>query len=136
MLNQKTTILLLGLMCFSSVSGFYTVICLGSDGHIKVEAATHNHCPCPESGEIANQVVRPAIAPSISHGHCKDTLLISNYVLPARKNIKLSLHNVFTAHFFLKSISLQTTSTFGHMAVRSNELSSFFAPLRTVILLA
>jgi hypothetical protein len=60
----------------------------------------------------------------------------SDLVVPARKNVKLSLQRVIAANIFLKSISARTTSFFGYTAARRNELSSFFAPLRTIILLA
>jgi hypothetical protein len=37
MKGQKVKILLIGLMCFSYISGFSAVICHGSDGHVALE---------------------------------------------------------------------------------------------------
>jgi len=70
MQKQKVTILLIGLMCFSSVCGFSTVICRGSDGHIAVEPVVHNHCECPETtlADHQDKVAGAAIVSSADHG--------------------------------------------------------------------
>ena len=136
--KQKMIILLIGLTCFSSVSSFFTVICHDSDGHIAVEPVAHNHCECPESGKVSNQDRNAGLAIDSCncHGHCTDTTATPNYIVSARKNVKPSTHKVFTANLTLKSISAHTAFFFKHMAVQSYELSSFYAPLRTVILLS
>ena len=138
MLKRKMTILLLGLMCFSSISGFFTVICYGSDGRVTVAPIVHNHCKCSKTAENADQdnFDGTAIGSYNGHGHCKDTLLTSSFIVPTRKNIKLSPCRVFTANIFLKSISTHATSFSVYSVLQSNELSSFFVPLRTVIILA
>ena len=138
MRSQKMTLLLLGLMCFSSISGFFTVICHGSDGHVMVVPAVHNRCECSESGESSSQYTLGGITTesSADHGHCSDSLLDSDFIVAARKNIKLSPHEVYTANFFLKPNSACFPSVFSSFAMQSDDLSSFYAPLRTVILLA
>ncbi len=137
MLNQKITILLLWLMYFSSVNGFSTVICRGADGHIAVEPAAHNHCECPRDGKADEQNVFGAVVEAcVGHNSCTDTLPNSNYVVPVRQTIKVPTHKVLTAIPFLKSISIHTTSFFGYLVAQRNELSSFFMPLQTVIILA
>ena len=138
--KQKITLLLIGLMCFSSISGFFTVICHGSDGHVAVEPVVHNHCECSESGENGHRD-RPAGTAIESsgdhdHEHCTDTIAASNYIVSARKNLKLSAQKVFMAILSPKSVSTHTLSVFGHPVVQSHESFSFFAPLRTIILLA
>lgn len=137
MLNQKVTILLTGLMCFSSVSGFFTVMCHGSDGHIALEPFVHNHCECSEHSERSHQdtFAGTVIGSSATHDHCTDTIAASNMLIPVRKNVRLSLNDVFTANFFLKPKSIQTTSFLRCSGARSHELYSFFVPLRTIILL-
>ena len=134
------TLLLIGLMCFSSVSGFFTVICHGSDGHVAVEPVVHNHCECSESGESdhRNRPAGTAIESSGDHNHkhCTDTIAADNYIVSARKNIKLSTHNVFTAMVFSKTIPSRPLSVSGRQATQGDEYVSFFAPLRTVILLS
>ena len=138
MLKRNATILLIGLMCFSSASGFFTVICHGSDGHVEVEAASHNHCPCPENGDN-DQKNTPAdhhaTAMSASHGHCKDTLLTSNVVVPVRKKVSQSVYKIFTANISLDTNTAPAASTFSP-ASQSYILTPFHAPLRTVILLS
>lgn len=137
MLKQKVTILLIGLMCFSSVSGFFTVICHGSDGHIALEHVFHNHCECPEFGETGNQNTFNGIAIDVSrdHDHCKDTIATSNFFISKRKNSKLLTLKVFTTNFPLKSVSPYITSPPGYLFMKLDALSSFFTPLRTLILL-
>ena len=137
MLNQKMTILLLGLMCFSSVSGFSTVICRGADGRIAVAPAVHNHCECPGDGKADEQDVFGAVVEAcVSHDSCTDALPNSNCVVPVRKTVKVPTYKVLTAIPFLKSISIHTTSFFGFLVAQRNELSLFFVPLRTVIIIA
>ena len=126
------TILLLGLMCFSSVSGFSTVICRGADGHIAVEPAVHTHCECPGDAKADEQDVFEAVVEDcVGHNSCTDAFPNSNCVVP-----KAPTYKVLTAIPFLKSISIHTTTFFGLMVAQHNELSSFFVPLRTVIILA
>ena len=138
MIKQKVTILLTGLICFSSFSGLFTVVCHGFDGHVAVEAVGHDHCGCSEAGGNGNQreVLGAGVGLSTGHGHCRDTVAVSNFIVPAGKNIKLSPVKAFTVNHFLNSISTQATSFFGYRAAGSGEFSSFFEPLRTIILLA
>ena len=136
--KRKVTTLLIGLMCFSSVSGFFTVICHGSDGHIAVEPVVHNHCQCSETGETGDEdkYGRNAISASNGHGHCRDSIAFSDVIIPARKNVGLSTHKVFTNNLVLKPISTSTPSVISRFTAQNEGLSSFYAPLRTVILLA
>lgn len=132
------TTLLIGLMCFGSISGFFTVICHGSDGHVAVEPVVHNHCDCSESGESGHQDVFSGltIESCSSHEHCTDAIVSSNYIVSARKNIKPQLVKVFVQSPCQKSTSNKITSSFGHPLSWNTELSSFFRPLRSIILLA
>ena len=134
MLKRKVTILLIGLMCFSSVSGFFTVICYGSDGHVAVESAGHNHCECDENEGQERAAVR--LIESADHDHCMDAIAISNITASTQKNIKLSTYKVFRATLFLQTVSTHTASGRGYSIATSDALSSFFTPLETVILLA
>ena len=138
MLKRKSTILLTGIMCFSSVSGLFSVICHGSNGHVAVKSLFYSHCKCPESDAagIQNNFSESVIELSTDHNHCRDTLVTSNLVVPARKNIKLPTHEVIAVSFLLKPISSYTASFSGDLSAWCTEFSSFFMPLRTVILLA
>ena len=137
MLKRKVTILLIGLMCFSSVSGFFAVICHGPDGHIAVEPVVHNLCQCSETGETGDEdkYGRIAIVASDGHGHCRDSIASSDVIIPTRKNVRLLTHKVFTNNLVLKSISTSTPFVISRFTARSEGLSSFYAPLRTVVLL-
>jgi hypothetical protein len=138
MVKYKLTILFIALMSVSSTSGAFTAICHGSDGHIAVEPLAHNHCECPETSEADDQdkAAGGSIVTATDHGHCKDSIATSNFIFSIRKNVKTSICKVFSANLFLKSNSTLNKSLFGYLSTQSHELSSFFTPLRTVILLA
>ena len=136
MLKRKMTILLVGPMCISFVSGFSTVICHGADGHVALKLPVHNHCECPETGHNGGQNNAGAtIGFSADHEHCKDTVVAPN-VLPIRKNVKPSTLKIFIAKLTPKPILAYTPSFLSRFATQSGELSSFHTPLRSIILLA
>ena len=134
-IKDKIITLLIALICVSPINGLFTVICYGSDGHITVEPILHNHCDCHES-EGGSHQKDSSIAFSSDHSHCKDTLAASGVVISVRKNIKTQLAKVLVQSLYQKSISNHITSFSRHPLLWNTELSSFFTPLRTVILLA
>ena len=138
MIKNKVITLLIALMCVSPISGLFTVICYGSDGHIAVEHIGHDHCDCPESGGGSYEKAssKSCIGLSCNHSHCKDSLANSIAVISVRKNIKPQLAKVFAQSLYQKSSSDHMTSSFRYSLLWNTELSSFFAPLRTIILLA
>ena len=138
MLKSKVIILLTGLMCLGSISGFFTVICQGSYGHIAVESTIHNHCECPETNQTDNRdnFAKTMIGLLIDHSHCKNSVPTPNIIIPARKNIKISTRKVFTTNFISQSTSTHFASSLGHWVIQVHKISSFHAPLRTVIILA
>jgi len=137
MLKCNPTILLIALMCISSTSGAFTAICHGSDGHIAVEPLVHNHCACSKASQAdSHEFAGGSIVSVDDHGHCKDSIATSSYIFSTRKNVKTSIHKAFSANLFLNSAPTHSRSLSGYLAAESNELSSFYTPLRTVILLA
>jgi len=138
MIKDNVIILLIALTCVSPMSGLFTVICYGNDGHIAVEPIGHDHCDCPESEGGSGQKAssEAGIGFSCNHSHCKDSPANSNVVLSVRKNIKPQLAKVFVQSVYQKSISDHRTSSFRYSLLWNTELSSFFTPLRTIILLA
>ena len=138
MLKRKVTILLMGLICIGCVSGSFTVICHGPDGHVAIEPVVHNHCECPETGqnEKQNKYAETTIDFSADHEHCKDTVVTPNILLPIRKNVKPSTLKIFIAKLIPKPILAYTPSFLSRFATQSGELSSFHMPLRSIILLA
>ncbi|MHC4122845.1 MAG: hypothetical protein ACYSSI_04665 [Planctomycetota bacterium] len=122
----------------SSISSLLTVICHAADGHTAVEPVWHDHCECPEpdgSGHQKNSS-ESGIDLSSDHSHCRDSLAMSNLVISVHKNIKPEHDKVFKQNFYQKSISGHMTSSVKYPLLCNIELSSFFTPLRTVILLA
>jgi len=138
MIKNKVITLLIVLMCVSPISGLFTVICYGSDGHIAVEPIGHDHCECPESEGGSGQKAssEAGIGLSCNHSHCKDSPANSTMVLSVRKNIKPQFDKVFVQSVYQKSISDHMTSSYRRSLLWNTELSSFFTPLRTIILLA
>jgi len=137
-IKNKIITLLIALICVSPISGSFTVICHGDDGHIAVEPILHNHCECHESegGSHQKDSSDSSIDFSTDHSHCKDTLAASGVVISVRKNTKTQLVKVFVQGLYQKSISNHMTSSFRHPFFWNTELSSFFTPLRTIVLLA
>lgn len=138
MLKRKVTILLVGLICVSFISGFSSVICHGPDGHVAMEPSVHSHCECSETGqnEKQNQYDGTTISFSVNHEHCKDTVVAPNVLLPIRKNVKPSTLKIFIAKLTPKPISVYAPSFLDRFAAHRSELSSFHTPLRSIILLA
>jgi len=138
MLKQKWTILLIGLMCFSSASGLFRVICHGSDGHITIEPAGHNHCECPETAPINNHDILDGtlIGESDEHEHCRDVIATLDVILPAQKNVPLSIDKILAINSLLNPTLNRATCHFTHPVIAwFCQLSVFYEPLRTIVLL-
>jgi hypothetical protein len=131
MVRQKMTILLIGLICFSSLNGFFTVMCYGADGQITLEPVAHNHCQCPETDSVA-----PSLISSADHDHCQDSIAVSHLIVPLKNTIRLTINKAITPAFIQNSDSLLDMSIVGRAVVQDDRLSAFHIPLRTIILLA
>jgi len=138
MIKEKIITLLIAVMCVSLISGSFTVICYGSDGHIAVEPILHNHCDCHKSEESSHQenYSDSSVAFESDHSHCKDTLVMSGIAISVRNKVKLQLVKILEQNLYQKLVSDHMTSSFRHPFLGDTELSSFFTPLETVILLA
>lgn len=137
MLKQKIITLLIGLMCYSSASGFFTVLCHGSDGHIALESAAHNHCEHPEADqtEVLDAPFCAFVGTPAEHTHCKDTMVALETPLPAKKNTPVSIYKVTAISASLKQILSHTVYLFTPPAIaRFCESSRFHEPLRTIVL--
>ena len=133
MTKDKLLILLIALMCVSPVSSSFMVICHGSDGHISIESADHDHCDCPGSeGDSHEQ--EPGNGLSSNHSHCKDTLAASSIVISALK--KHQLARTFAQSLYQQPISARITTSCERLFSTNTELSSFFTPLRSIVILA
>lgn len=135
--KQIMTIMVAGLICLSSISGLFTVVCQTADGHRAVEPVWHNHCDCSEAdgGSHQENTSKAGIDISSDHSHCRDSLVTSNVIMSVRK-IRPQVVKVFVQNLYQKLITEHITSAFRYPVLWNTELSSFFTPLRTVILLA
>ncbi|MHC5082554.1 MAG: hypothetical protein ACYTET_01250 [Planctomycetota bacterium] len=138
MRSRTTTFLLLGLMCFSSVSGFLTVICHGSDGHVAVEPVAHDHCQCPETDthDDRQAPVEGAIYSADCLEDCQDILAADSFVVSKRKNVRSASEKSIVATFSQPLDVTQATTFSGYLASQSHDLYSFHVPIRTIVLLA
>ena len=137
MMKEKIVTLFIAFLCVGFITSSFTVICHGSDGHIALEPVAHNHCLCPESNENVPQGDSndSLILFTNGHSHCKDILAASSIIISIRK-IKPQLAKVFVQGLYIKSISNHVSSSFKYPLLWNTELSSFFTPLRSIILLA
>lgn len=134
MIKRKLTIwLMVKLIWLISISGFFGVTCYGADGHIAMEPIAHNHCDCLESGEIGDET---AIGLSGSHDHCTDAVATSSIFRPNPENSKSFPRKVVAPTFVINPTSVHLLSCFSCSTIHSFELSPFYTPLRTVIILA
>lgn len=138
MMRQKTITALIGLMCFSLISGSFTVICHGSDGHQAIEPVLHNHCECPES-DVDDQHGDNHSSEfflSTNHNHCKDIPGDSIFSISLRKNNKPQIGKIPAESLYQNETSDYMLSCFRCTVSHNIDLSSFFTPLQSVILLA
>jgi len=67
--KMTTLTLAMGALLLSPTSA---VICLGSDGHVAVEAAFHSHCRCNPNDPHQEQATQGPAFHGERHGHCND----------------------------------------------------------------
>lgn len=134
MMKRIAIIWLVGLFCFNSAGGFFTVICHGSDGHVAVEPMFHSHCQCPDTDNSVGYPV--AIGSLANHDHCSDVVTVSSFTIPSKSTARQSVFKVFASCFNQKMALPANTSVAGFFAVQGDNFSSFHVPLQTVILLA
>ena len=138
MLNCKITMKFVGLMAFSLISGFSTVICHDSNGHIVVKDIAHNHCECPKTDQNGKQDDFAGTIIGFSHGHhhCKDIIAITNIVISTRENFKPLKQKAFAVNLLLDSTITHASFASEYFNSYNQKSSSFHTPLQTVILIA
>jgi hypothetical protein len=124
------TLLLIGLILVSSISGSLTVVCHGADGHVAVEPLVHDHCECPETDLPKNPVSIGSDCLD-SHGHCTDYDPASHLITPTKQ----STHQGFTPALTGYVDSLIHSYFLSKLTSQDDHLPAFYTPLRTVILL-
>ena len=140
MRTRKITFLLIGLILISSLSGYNTVICYGSDGHICVESVNHSHCDSIDENEHTLNIndIHSKFSDylSISHSHCNDTLIKQYfYLTKSNQNNKLISK---AASFYIKNINYECVSTNPLIVkiIKNQDISDFFIPLESIVILA
>lgn len=135
--NCKPCLTVLAAIAFM-VSGIQgSVLCIRNDGHVAVEPAAHNHCYCPQENEANN--TDSTVAVSADHSHCTDIIIdFLSLITPARKNEKIPIDiDMLSAPDFAGVIlSSHNNSAFNCICPRSKDFTSFYTPLRTIVLLA
>jgi uncharacterized membrane protein len=135
MKKLRTTILLAALVGIVFSSSVSTVLCQGDDGHKAIETSLHNHCPShAEHGENDGEHGHGRSLAQ-THNHCSDTVLTTNLVVSEQKTVsktKLTVAN---------NISQKMSDSSANAASKINncwniESTSFFTPLRTIVLLS
>lgn len=138
MMRQKIITALIGLMCFSLIGESFTVICHGADGHKAIEFVLHNHCNCPKP-DVSDQKRDTEDSHFFlltDHHHCKDTPAASIFSISVRKNNKPQIGKIPAESLYQNETSDYMLSCFRCTVSRNNDLSSFFTPLQSIILLA
>ena len=133
MIKDKIIVLFIALMCVSPISSSFMVTCYGHDGHVTVEPIAHDHCDCPGS-EAPSHEQKSGNGLSSDHSHCTDTLAASSVVISVSK--KSQLTKVFAQNLYQKPISARILSSCERLFSSNTELSSFFTPLRSIVILA
>ena len=120
-------ILVLTVVC----GGYGNVWCYGDDGHIAVEPLFHNHCDHDHGHKHENHAEHEDIETHLTEkcSPCAD-ILISTDIEPVRIQL-ISLSN--SADFHL--IAVNSVDPLGTINTDQKCLSSFFRPLKTIILL-
>jgi len=139
-MREKTiTILLIVLMCINSVSGYSMVMCHGQDGHVGLEPIDHNHCDCYGEHELhkTNQDESSKIPEGVSfdHHHCNDNLVLLDIYLLKQKDIKVSVQKVLNENTLFSDIASYNDYYRNSAISDIDNLSEFFTPLQTIILL-
>lgn len=132
-MKRNVTLLLMGLILISPLSCLFAVVCQGSDGHVAIEVAIHDHCACDSETATDSPTFGDS---SSSHSHCIDTSVEADYLTTSRKNLIFTAHCHFSALPNTSQISIISLSSTEHPKTLTNDRSTFYAPLRTIILLS
>ena len=140
MRRRKTASLLIGLMFICSISGYSTVICHGSDGHVSIEYVNHNHCECSDEHESSSEIqdTHPQIPDHLSfnHVHCNDIPIALNLYL-TKSNTPDTLIAKALTFVYYKANTRYTNNILDISNIsNSHNLPNFFIPLESIVILA
>ena len=130
----RTTILLITLVCIALPNSGALVLCHGADGHAAIESALHNHCESDaEHGENDGEHGH-GHSLAQTHNHCSDTMLTTNIIVSEQKNT--SKINEALANNICQFCWGSSANAASKIRCWNIESTSFFTPLRTIVLLA
>ena len=130
------------LVCLSLIgsSGYGTVLCYGSDGHVEFESAFHEQC----KDHVQSQSTDPGQHSSEAEhehdkhchsGHCVDVPI--SFGLARISQTPEQSHPAFAAANLNAIASVEQADCFEHLPTSNTFVAtSYFTPLRTIILLA
>ena len=128
-LISKTVSIILALTIV--YGGYGNVLCYGDDGHIALEPVFHNHCDHDHEHKHESHAEHEDVETNLSDkcSPCVD-ILNSTDIEPVRIQL-LSLSNPADFHL----IAANSVDPLGIVNTDQKSLSSFFKPLKTIILL-
>ena len=131
----RTTILLAALVCIALPNSGALVLCHGDDGHAAVESVLHDHCP--SDGEHGENEAAHGHGTSLAqtHTHCSDTMLTTNIAVSEQKTVSKSKQAA--ANNICQNLGGSSANAASKIRSCWNiESTSFFTPLRTIVLLS
>jgi hypothetical protein len=134
---KKCAVLLICLLVICNLAQG-VVLCLGADGHIEIESAFHKRCAGPAHSDASdnNQSFGQTDNEDCKHcGPCIDVPISFGLAKISRMPKKLSSTVSAPAAFVVIASDKLTFSAYNLVADTSN-ITSYFTPLRTIILLA
>ena len=116
------------------------VLCIGEDGHIKIEAATHSQTDTP--AEVCEQSTLCFVEAPSSEDHCGSCLDIPIFISTGDEAYVVSTQNLSPTHSVSTVAVLASPQTTSATVSTLNPISNFpprippaLGPLRAVILL-
>jgi hypothetical protein len=138
MAKDNVITLLAALVFAGPISGSMSVVCYGHNGRITVEPLIHDHCDCPApdaAGRGAGSG-EPGTEPSTAHAHCEDVPAMPGAFTAVDKGGQPKTAKAVSKGLCRKPVPDNTVFSRRFPFSQSIDFPAFFAPLRTVILLA
>jgi hypothetical protein len=134
---KKCTVVLICLLVICNLAQGL-VLCLGADGHIEIESAFHQRCNGPAHSDASdkNQLCCRADNEDCKHcGPCIDVPISFGFAKISRTPKQLNSTVSAPAEVVIAASDGPTFSAYNSTLDTSN-ITSYFTPLRTVIMLA
>ncbi len=133
---KKCVIVLLGISIAANLA-HWKVLCFGADGHVELESAFHKCCDAPDSSSAPdqNELSYKAGHETCQHcGSCVDIPISSELVQICNTPQKIITKFTVLSTYMLIDTDKVNSSVY-NLASNSFTDTSYFSPLRTVVLL-